>query len=363
LLRSRSSPSGSPLDEAGFAVADELTAIVPAFNEEASIADSVKSLLTQSTPPARVVVVDDCSTDATGVIARSLGVEVLRPATNTGSKAGAQTFALQYVTTRYTMTIDADTVLADDALEQLAVAMRDPRVAAASGCVLPRRVKSIWERGRYVEYLYAFTFHKLVQDYYGNPLISSGCFSMYRTDVLRAVGGWSNRTMAEDMDLTWTLYERGRPGYWNVRFFPEADSYPLEPATYYFLGKQLKRWSHGFVQNVQLHWRALLRLRYLRSTISVAFFDAVIAPILTLLVLPALALLVNPAFWLAYIIDLPVVALPVLVGGYHRGELRLAAVSLPAYFVLRLVTCWFMLRAVVSELVLRRRLSVYEKGH
>src|SRR5438874_10136653 len=40
------------------------------------------------------------------------------------------------------------------------------------------------ERGRYIEYLFAFTYYKRLQDYYGKPLISSGCFSMYRTDIL-----------------------------------------------------------------------------------------------------------------------------------------------------------------------------------
>ena len=343
----------------GHPVTDQLTVIVPAYNEQACIADTVKSLRTQSAPPARVVVVDDCSTDATGEIVQSLGVEVLRPSANTGSKAGAQTFALQYVATPYTMAIDADTVLSDDALELLAGALVDPSVAAASGFVLPRRVQTIWERGRYFEYLLSFTYHKPIQDYFGKPLISSGCFSMYRTDVLRALGGWSDRTMAEDMDLTWTLYEHD----WKVRFIPEADAFPIEPSTYHFLAKQLRRWSHGFVQNVRLHWRALLRLRYLRSTIAVAFFDAAVAPVATLFVLPALAIFVNPAFWLAYIVDLPIVAVPALVGGHRRGRLRAAAMSLPAYFVLRMANCWFMLRAVFTELVLHRPLAVYEKGH
>ena len=57
-----------------------------------------------------------------------------------------------------------------------------------------------------------------MQELLGKPMISSGCFSIYRTAVLRDAGGWSNRTMAEDMDLTWTLYQRG----FKVRFVPEA---------------------------------------------------------------------------------------------------------------------------------------------
>ena len=346
-------------DAARGRVTQDLTVIVPAYNEAESIADTVKSLLNQSAPPARIIVVDDCSTDDTAAIAEALGVEVLRPPVNTGSKAGAQTFALHHVETGYTMAIDADTVLDPDALELLAGAFDVHGVAAASGFVLPRYVRSVWERGRYVEYLYSFTFHKVVQDYYGKPLISSGCLSIYRTDVLCEVGGWSNRTMAEDMDLTWTLYEHG----WKVRFFPDAVSYPIEPDSLHFLAKQLKRWSHGFVQNVALHWRALLGLRYLRSMIAISFFDAIVAPIMTLFVLPVLAVLVSPWFLVAYVIDVPVVAVPVLVGAHRRGEFRQGVTSLPAYFALRLANCWFMLCAVTSELVFRKRLAVYEKGH
>jgi biofilm PGA synthesis N-glycosyltransferase PgaC len=165
--------------------------------------------------------------------------------------------------------------------------------------------------------------------------------------------------MAEDMDLTWTLYERG----WRVRFVPEAISYPIEPANWYFLGKQLRRWSHGFVQNVRLHWRGLLSQRYLRSVVAIAFFDAIVAPIVTLFAFPLLAVLVAPWFLLGYVIDSPVVAIPVLTGARKRGEIRRAIASLPAYFALRLANCWFMLRAVVAELVVGRRLTAYEKGH
>jgi hypothetical protein len=59
--------------------ADELTVIVPAYNEAGSLADTVKSLVNQTCPPARVLVVDHCSTDGTGEVATAPGVEVLRP--------------------------------------------------------------------------------------------------------------------------------------------------------------------------------------------------------------------------------------------------------------------------------------------
>lgn len=303
--------------------------------------------------------VDDCSTDRTAVVAAAAGATVLTPPANTGSKAGAQNFALPHVRTELAMAVDADTTLADDGIELLLGPFADPRVAAASGTVLPRHVSTVWERGRYVEYLFAFSFFKRIQDHYGKPMISSGCFSAYRTEILRRVGGWSTRTMAEDMDLTWTLFQAG----WKVRFVPEAVCHPIEPHDLSLMRKQLRRWSHGFVQNVLLHRRALLKLGYLRSMVAMAFWDAAIASLAYVLVLPLLALLIAPTFLLGYVVDAPVVLIPVALGAYRRRELGRALVSFPSYFILRLLNGVMMLNALVRECVLRKPLLVYEKGH
>jgi cellulose synthase/poly-beta-1,6-N-acetylglucosamine synthase-like glycosyltransferase len=336
-----------------------LTVIIPAFNEADSIADTIRSLQCQTRVPAEIVVVDDCSTDATAAVAESLGVTVMQPPVNTGSKAGAQMIALGDVETEMVMALDADTTLAPNAIELLLAAFEDSEVVAACGTVLPRHVDSIWERGRYVEYMLAFGFFKRVQDQYGKPLISSGCFSVYRTAELRALGGWSTRTMAEDMDLTWTIYRAGG----KVRFCPAAVSYPIEPHNFAFMSKQLRRWSHGFVQNVRLHGRSLLGLGFLRSTVAIAFWDALIASLAYLVLIPALALAVDPLIFFAYLVDAPVVMVPVLWQAIERRETRRALASMPSFFVLRVVNGFFMLRALWDELIAGRPLLVYEKGH
>jgi cellulose synthase/poly-beta-1,6-N-acetylglucosamine synthase-like glycosyltransferase len=337
----------------------DLTVIVPAYNEAETLADTVRSLKRQTVSPDQILVVDDCSTDATAEVAESLGVAVLRPPENTGSKAGAQSFALDRVDTELVMAVDADTTLAPDAMEKLVAAFADREVVAASGFVLPRRVRTIWERGRYVEYMLAFSFFKRIQDTYGKPLIASGCFSIYRTAELRAAGGWSTRTMAEDMDLTWTMYRAGH----RIRFIPDAVCYPIEPHDMDFLGKQLKRWSHGFVQNVRLHWSSVLQLGYLRSLVAVAFWDALLASFAYLLLLPVLAVVLDPLVLLAYLVDAPVVVVPVLWQAIGRRETGRALASFPAFFVLRVVNALYMLSAVWREVVMRRPLLVYEKGH
>lgn len=336
-----------------------VTVIVPAFNEADSIADTIHSLLGQSLAPQEIIVVDDGSTDRTAEISRSLGVTVIAPPENTGSKAGAQNFALKQVKTQYTLAIDADTTLKSDALENLFGAMTDPDVVAACGFVIPRYVNTLWERGRYVEYLMAFTFYKEIQEYNQKPLISSGCFSLYRTDYLQQIGGWSLRTMAEDMDLTWTAYQLGR----KVRFIADAICYPIEPHNFLFMRKQLKRWAHGFIQNVRLHWKGVLHVSFLRSIIMVMCWDATVASIVYLMVLPIVAIVISPVFLLGYVIDLPVVLVPTLIKAYGRGESWKALSSIPAFFLLRFVNSAIFLEALFKEVVLQKPLKTYEKGH
>jgi len=343
----------------GISLLPGITAIVPAYNEAACIADTIRSLHGQSYPVAEIIVIDDFSSDGTGEVARALGVTVLRPPENSGSKAGAQNYALPFVGTELCMAIDADTELAPDAVEKLVAAMADGTVAAACGFVLPRHVRTVWERGRYIEYLFAFTFYKPIQDFFEKPLIASGCFSAYRTIVLREVGGWSTRTMAEDMDLTWTLYSRGE----GVRFVQDALCYPIEPPDLHFLSKQLRRWSHGFLQNVRVHWRNVVHQPYLRSVLAVGMWDATVASLAYLVLLPLLALFVHPLFLLGYVIDAPAVAVPVIARGIQRGELGRVLLSLPCFLLMRLVNAAFMLRAIWFEFVLGRSLLVYEKGH
>jgi biofilm PGA synthesis N-glycosyltransferase PgaC len=183
---------------------------------------------------------------------------------------------------------------------------------------------------------------------------------MYRTRALAEVGGWSTRTLAEDMDLTWTLYHRG----YAVRFVPESTCYPIEPNNFLFLSRQLRRWSHGLVQNVQLHWRELLEIPFLRNAVAVSFWDAVIASVVYLIILPVAALaLRSPYPLLGYVIDVPAVLVPVAFGAWKRGDLGRAIASIPDFFLLRTVNAVFFLAAVWSEMVRGRRLTAYEKGH
>lgn len=338
---------------------EQLTVIIPAYNEEQCIGDTIESMQRQTTPPKHIMVVDDCSTDNTANVARSYGVSVICPKSNTGTKAGAQNIAVDKVKTKYVMAVDADTTLAEDAIEKIMQSFKGKNVAASCGFVIPRFRKTFWERGRYVEYLFAFSFYKQIQDYFDKPLISSGCFSAYDTNILKKHGGWKTRTMAEDMDQTWTYYKNK----YEVRFVPEALCFPIEPHNFDFLRKQLKRWSHGFVQNLKIHWRDLLHVPYLRSILAVAIWDSLIAATVFLFLIPLLAIIYNPLFLLSYVLDIPLILVPVIVEARKRGEIVKALVSFPAFLALRMVNSFFVLKAFFVELILRKSFLTYDKGH
>ena len=97
--------------------------------------------------------------------------------------------------------------------------------------------------------------------------------------------------------------------------------------------------------------------------LAVAMWDAVIAPIFYLVALPLLTVFASPWFLLGYVVDLPAIAVPIMIEAKRRGELIKAIVSLPAFVALRLLNGVMMLKAMFREYVLRRPLDVYEKGH
>jgi len=336
-----------------------LTVLIPAYNEAQVIARTLQSLGLQTYHPDNILVVDDGSSDDTGRIAAELGAEVVRPASNTGCKAGAINFGLPFVETEWLVTLDADTALAPDALEQIVNVAREQNAGAACGMVLPQHVRTLWERARFIEYLLAFGMIKPVQDWYRFPMVASGCFALYRTEVIRALGGFPTETVGEDLDLTWRLYEAGE----SVKYVSGAVCYPVEPHNLHFMCKQLTRWSHGFAQNVRLHARRLLGVPMLSAFVMIASLDALLA----LLYVAVTPFLVATRGWrylaAVYLSDLLALAIPVLWMGGRLGLLRQALVSLPSVFVLRWINVYYFWRAALLEWVLGRPLQVFEKGH
>lgn len=336
-----------------------VTALIPAHNEAPTIARTIRSLQCQSHPIARILVIDDQSTDGTAAVAEGLGAVVAHAPPGGRSKAAALNFGLQHVTTDLVLTIDADTTLAVDAVEAVVAALDDGRVAGAGGYLRPHAIETIWQRGRYVEYLYSWEFTKRIEDLIGQFLVLSGAFIVFRTEILRSCGGWSLHPIAVDLDLTWKLELAG----YKLRCVRDAICYTMEPASSRFAFRQIGRWQHGFIQNVLRYRWQLLGQPLLGAKVVLSCLDRLLDGLLLFLVTPVLMVWIDPAFAVLFLLDVPVRALPALWLGSRRGEFGRALTGLPCLWLLRVITSAMFLRALYVELLVGRSLTVYHKGH
>ncbi len=345
-----------------------VTVIVPAHNEEAGLPATLESVLRQTVPADEVIVVDDGSADRTGEVARSHGVTVLSPPRHLGSKDKAQNHALPHCTTDLVVAVDADTVLAPDYLEKILPAFADPAVVVAAGNVQTRFTRTIWERGRSIEYLFGFHWHRPIQNTANSPVVCSGCCSAFRRDALVAFGGFPERTIVEDMDLTWSQQIAGRKAV----YVGAAVAWAADPETLTYLRKQVWRWMAGFFQNVRLHMaRLVTRKPILALWIILAVLEILTAPLWWATPFIVTLALHKPvgatlAWWLGTELGL---TLPPLLYGARRRGLRVSRVlfNLPCLYPTKAVNIYYAWKGLIVEMVLvPLRLSpglvVYEKG-
>ncbi len=227
-----------------------LTVLVPAYNEASRIERCVKALLASDYPDLRVVVVDDGSTDDTAAIALKAGAEVLR-LPHMG-KAPALNTALGHVDTEVIVVLDADTIVAKDTLRKLVAPLRDPKVGAVFGRLLPAN-RGVLPAFQEIEYIYV---GELALAHYAHnvpmPFIW-GALSAFKTDVLREVGGFPLGTAGEDVDLLYTILESGYEAAPST-----AVAHTEVPRTLPQLFKQRWRWISS---GVRIFWKHIRRIR------------------------------------------------------------------------------------------------------
>jgi cellulose synthase/poly-beta-1,6-N-acetylglucosamine synthase-like glycosyltransferase len=345
-----------------------VTVIVPAYNEEDGIRDTLDALMQQTDRPERIIVVDDCSQDNTGPVAREYGVQVLRPPHNLGSKAKAQNYALACCATDLVLTVDADTTLATNYVERIKRPFEDPRVAIAAGNVQTKVTRTVTERGRSIEYLYGFHFYRPIQNRAGAPVVCSGCCSAFRREVLVASGGFPERTIVEDFDWTATQQIAGNKAV----YVAAAEAWAADPETIRYLRKQMNRWMCGFFQNMRIHfWSAWRHKPALAFWYSLAIAEILMLPFWW----------GSPLLWVYVWHDTFVrmlewglvlqlsVNVPVLMYAAVRRRLNplFVLVNIPFVYVNWAVNSFYAWKGMIVELVLvplgmANGLTVYEKG-
>jgi cellulose synthase/poly-beta-1,6-N-acetylglucosamine synthase-like glycosyltransferase len=299
----RSALKGLPVRDTGFE--PPITIIVPAYNEEATIAASVRSLLQLDYPVFEIVVVNDGSRDRTldvlkaefdliafpeafrdrlrvkpvGGVYRSLQHPQLRVIDKeNGGKADALNAGVN--ASRYPLFcgLDADSVLQRDSLRLVVQPfLEDPRTVASGGIVrvangcevrggflvragLPSNLLALFQ---IVEYLRAFLFGRLGWVPLNALLIISGAFGVFHKETVIAAGGYRHSTIGEDMELVVRLHLwlRERRRAYRITFVPDPVCWTEAPEDRRVLRSQRMRWQRGLADSLMLNIRLLFHPR------------------------------------------------------------------------------------------------------
>jgi cellulose synthase/poly-beta-1,6-N-acetylglucosamine synthase-like glycosyltransferase len=283
-----------------------VTVLAPAYNEEVTVAASVRSLLTLHYPNLEVVVINDGSKDETLSVlraefdlteispsfpasvdskpvralyrsARHRGLVVVDKVN--GGKADSLNAGLNVATGELVCAIDADTLIDPAAfLRIIRPFLTDDATVATGGTirvvndatVRDGRVVAVRTPTRAlpgiqtVEYLRSFLFGRLGWNVLGGNLIVSGAFGMFRRSAMIATGGYRHDTVGEDMELVVRLRRLGveQRGPSKVTFVPDPVAWTEVPESLRVLGRQRERWQRGLADVLWRHRGMLFNPRY-----------------------------------------------------------------------------------------------------
>ncbi|WP_317453313.1 bifunctional polysaccharide deacetylase/glycosyltransferase family 2 protein [Streptomyces xanthii] len=236
---------------------EPVSVIVPAYNEEAGIEATIRSLLASNHSYVQVIVVDDGSSDRTYEIAewmRAQDARVMVVRQENAGKAAALNTGLSWAQFDLVVMIDGDTVFEPDAIGNLIQPFTDPRVGAVSGNTKVGNRQGVLGRWQHLEYVIGFNLDRRMFDVLECMPTVPGAIGAFRRTALDGVGGVSEDTLAEDTDLTMALCRAG----WRVVYEETAIAWTEVPASVRQLWKQRYRWCYGTLQAMWKHRRALV---------------------------------------------------------------------------------------------------------
>lgn len=321
--------------------APPIALMVPAYNEELTIRDSLRSMLSLQYPSFEIVVVNDGSKDGTlqaliagfdlkpvnrnyELVAPHAAIRGLYAAANqprllvvdkeNGGKADALNAAINLSRAPIVCSMDADSLLEPDSLLGAVLPfVEDPErvvavggtVRVANGCEIrfgrvtrvgpPRNFLALFQT---IEYLRAFLMARVAWSEMNTLLIISGAFGLFRRDAVLEVGGYSLGTVGEDMELVVKLhkYFRDKKRPYRVVFVPQPVCWTETPETLGVLGRQRARWHRGALETFFRHKDMVLNPRYGRIAF-LGFGYILIVDVLGPFI-EMTGYILIPAFWL-----------------------------------------------------------------
>ncbi len=232
--------------------------VVPCWNEEATVAGTVRSLLNLDYPTdkLKVILVNDGSTDGT---ARAMEHFTGHPQIQifhkeNGGKFTAMNLGLEHVgDAEFVGFLDADSFAAPDALAHMVAAFSAPEIAAVTASMSIHAPQTLLQRMQYAEYSFAIILRHIFASLNG-LYVTPGPFSFYRRSIFDTLGGFKHAYLAEDMEKAMAIQRAGL----RIANALKARVYTKGPPTYRALIKQRTRWTTGFLRNVLFDYRDLL---------------------------------------------------------------------------------------------------------
>jgi cellulose synthase/poly-beta-1,6-N-acetylglucosamine synthase-like glycosyltransferase len=236
-------------------VVPSCSVVIPAYNEASDLQRTLEAVCAQDIAGLRVLVMDDGSTDATAAIAAGFAESDSRVALHKlvrGGKAHALNTALAIADTEVFVTVDADTLLAPGAIAELLVEFSEPAVEAASGFIVATPSNSILGHFQRIEFLRASALRAGFSQL-GMHEQAPGAFTAFRTNRLRAAGGFPN-SLTEDYEVVFRLYDKAREEGRRILVRSSLTAYASTSTVHSLAGlhAQRTRWFAGFLVTL---WR------------------------------------------------------------------------------------------------------------
>jgi len=237
--------------------------LIPAYNEEKVIERTIRSALRSTYKNLRVIVIDDGSKDGTLKVAsecfgreQGLGKVLILSKPNSG-KAEALNFGLKHLRADEEIFIgmDADTVIAKEAVALLVPHFQNPKVGAVAGNAKVGNRVNLWTRWQALEYITSQNFERRALNTLGAVSVVPGAIGAWRVSVVRDVNAFQTDTVAEDADLTMAILRKG----YRVEYEDRALAYTEAPINANGLMRQRFRWSFGILQAVFKHRQVFAR--------------------------------------------------------------------------------------------------------
>ena len=268
--------------------------VMPAFNEEAAIAQSLRSLLALDYPAHKlqIVAINDGSADGTlrelnTVAAHANGrVHVIDFPENRGKRA-AMAAGIRATDAEIVAFVDSDSVLEEDAMRILVQGFADERVGAICGHADVLNIRGTWlTRMQAVRYFVAFKVIKAAESVFNAVTCCSGCFSAYRREaIVPHLDWWENQmflgiesTFGDDRSLTNCVLRE-----WKVTYEEKAVSHTIVPETFQQFMKQQTRWKRSWTRESLIVAKFIWRKHpFAAAATYISVFLPLLAPIAAL---------------------------------------------------------------------------------